>query len=89
MVVRCFQCETFQVTQEKKNPNWTCAVCNAKQSLKQVFSRLVVGSLVLILSVYCLQRDWGGLQGGSAGSEHAERRAEPLRGGTKAGDRES
>ena len=36
-VVKCFQCSTFQVDINKKSTNkWTCKICSAKQSLKQV-----------------------------------------------------
>jgi hypothetical protein len=38
-VLRCFQCETFQVEVEKKSAKWQCKVCGEKQSLQQVFGR--------------------------------------------------
>ena len=38
-ILRCYQCETFQVDIEKKSNKWQCKVCQEKQSLKQVFFR--------------------------------------------------
>ncbi|XP_021994127.1 uncharacterized protein LOC110890791 isoform X2 [Helianthus annuus] len=40
IAVQCFQCSTMQVKQRKKSSNkWTCVVCNAKQSVRKVFSQ--------------------------------------------------
>ena len=37
-IVRCFNCETFQVDIVKKSTNkWQCKMCGEKQSLKQAF----------------------------------------------------
>eukprot|EP00092_Neocalanus_flemingeri_P094811 GFUD01120585.1.p1 GENE.GFUD01120585.1~~GFUD01120585.1.p1 ORF type:complete len:229 (+),score=70.41 GFUD01120585.1:51-689(+) len=38
-VLRCFKCETFQVSQVKKATKWVCKICQEKQSTKQVYSR--------------------------------------------------
>lgn len=36
-VLKCFQCAAYQVDQNKNSTNkWTCKLCGAKQSLKQV-----------------------------------------------------
>lgn len=36
-ILKCFECETFQVDQVKKAKKWTCKVCNAKQSIKKIY----------------------------------------------------
>jgi len=38
-VLRCYQCESFQVDMEKKSAKWQCKMCGERQSLKQVFAR--------------------------------------------------
>lgn len=48
-IVKCYQCSTYQVDIDKKSTNkWTCKLCGAKQSLKQVvfflnLRRLTIG----------------------------------------------
>ncbi|XP_071950721.1 uncharacterized protein [Antedon mediterranea] len=37
--VCCYDCQTFQVQQVKKNPKWACKMCAAKQSIKKVYGR--------------------------------------------------
>eukprot|EP00300_Choanocystis_sp_HF-7_P001968 c11552_g1_i1.p1 GENE.c11552_g1_i1~~c11552_g1_i1.p1 ORF type:complete len:289 (-),score=48.58 c11552_g1_i1:39-905(-) len=42
VVVRCFKCNMFQVTQEKKQglkAKFTCAVCHEKQSFRRMFAK--------------------------------------------------
>ncbi|XP_065881257.1 uncharacterized protein [Euphorbia lathyris] len=39
IAVQCFQCSTMQVKQKKKSSNWTCVVCNQKQSVRKVFAQ--------------------------------------------------
>lgn len=34
--VQCFTCKTFQVQQSKKKPQYACAVCHEKQSIRKV-----------------------------------------------------
>lgn len=36
-VLRCYQCETFQVQQKKKRNKWLCKLCNSKQSVVKVY----------------------------------------------------
>merc|ERR1711915_975769 len=38
-VLRCFKCETFQVSQVKKSPKWECKICQEKQSTKHIYGR--------------------------------------------------
>merc|ERR1719483_2023400 len=38
-VLRCYQCESFQVDMEKKSAKWQCKLCGERQSLKQVFAK--------------------------------------------------
>lgn len=38
-VIQCYNCETFQVHQVKKDRKWTCKLCGEKQSLKKVFGQ--------------------------------------------------
>ncbi|WCJ43282.1 hypothetical protein M5689_024037 [Euphorbia peplus] len=37
--VQCYECSTMQVKQKKKTSNWTCVVCNQKQSVRKVFAQ--------------------------------------------------
>merc|ERR1719233_1862097 len=37
-VLRCFNCETFQVSQVKKSPKWVCKICQEKQTTKHVYN---------------------------------------------------
>ncbi|XP_070209651.1 uncharacterized protein [Littorina saxatilis] len=37
-VLRCHQCGTFQVHQQKKTKKWTCKMCNEKQSFVKVYA---------------------------------------------------
>ncbi|GAQ86720.1 hypothetical protein KFL_003070080 [Klebsormidium nitens] len=37
IVVRCFQCSTFQVKQVTKSNKWSCSLCAAKQSVIKVY----------------------------------------------------
>ncbi|KAB2635333.1 hypothetical protein D8674_025867 [Pyrus ussuriensis x Pyrus communis] len=39
IAVQCWQCSTMQVKQRNKSNKWTCAVCNQKQSVRQVFAQ--------------------------------------------------
>ena len=39
LVVRCCECQVFQVDMVKKVAKWQCKVCQVKQSQKQVFAR--------------------------------------------------
>ncbi|TPX66720.1 hypothetical protein SpCBS45565_g04263 [Spizellomyces sp. 'palustris'] len=45
-VIQCYAdaCKMFQVQQAKKVQKWTCTVCGAKQSLKNVFFESTTGS---------------------------------------------
>eukprot|EP00090_Calanus_glacialis_P016872 TRINITY_DN26407_c0_g1_i1.p1 TRINITY_DN26407_c0_g1~~TRINITY_DN26407_c0_g1_i1.p1 ORF type:complete len:202 (-),score=71.48 TRINITY_DN26407_c0_g1_i1:182-787(-) len=36
--LRCFKCETFQVSQVKKSSKWVCKICQEKQTTKHVYS---------------------------------------------------
>ncbi|XP_076352036.1 uncharacterized protein LOC143247599 isoform X2 [Tachypleus tridentatus] len=38
-VLRCFNCETFQVHLVKKSMIWNCKMCGEKQSVKQVYGK--------------------------------------------------
>ncbi|KRT81704.1 hypothetical protein AMK59_5666 [Oryctes borbonicus] len=38
-VVRCYNCEAFQVDIVKKVPKWICKICGEKQSLKKVYAK--------------------------------------------------
>ncbi|XP_013774931.1 MRN complex-interacting protein-like [Limulus polyphemus] len=38
-VLRCFNCETFQVHLVKKSFKWNCKMCGEKQSIKQVYGK--------------------------------------------------
>ncbi|CAH8359300.1 unnamed protein product [Eruca vesicaria subsp. sativa] len=40
LALQCFECSTMQVKQKKKSSNnWTCVICNQKQSVRKVFAQ--------------------------------------------------
>lgn len=39
VVIRCCECELFQVQMSKKSNKWVCKVCEQKQSVKKIFYR--------------------------------------------------
>ncbi|XP_074598293.1 uncharacterized protein LOC141853006 [Brevipalpus obovatus] len=39
VVIRCCECETFQVQMSKKSNKWVCKICDQKQSVKKIFYR--------------------------------------------------
>lgn len=36
LCVQCYECKTFQVQQAKKKPQFVCAICHSKQSIRKV-----------------------------------------------------
>ncbi|GLJ36804.1 hypothetical protein SUGI_0742390 [Cryptomeria japonica] len=39
LALQCYQCNTMQAKQQKKNNKWSCVICNEKQSVKRIFAR--------------------------------------------------
>jgi len=37
--VQCFNCLTFQVQQEKKKPQFKCAVCGMQQAMQRIYAK--------------------------------------------------
>lgn len=37
IVIRCCECDTFQVHISKKSNKWVCKICQTKQSVKRIF----------------------------------------------------
>lgn len=37
--VQCFNCLTFQVQQEKKKPQFKCAVCGTQQTMQRIYGK--------------------------------------------------
>ena len=50
-VLRCFKCETFQVSQVKKSPKWVCKICQEKQTTKHVYCRLGISVIAFDVKI--------------------------------------
>ena len=37
--VQCYECKTFQVQQEKKKPQFKCAVCGTQQAMQRIYAK--------------------------------------------------
>ena len=54
-ILRCYNCDLFQVHFVKKDTKWTCKVCFEKQSLKHVFFRWIFSFGGVNICYYHLQ----------------------------------